>query len=82
MGDLPKLPNFGPTLADKLNRIGVIPIDKLADMGSVEAVMRIGQTDESACYNIRYAIEDAICGVRWHAIPKDERGHLKAEFNH
>ena len=81
MEDLSKLPNIGPTLAEKLNQVGVTTFADLAEMGSIEAVIRIGQKDKSACYNMLYAIEGAIQGVRWHGIPKDERAQLKAEFD-
>ena len=81
MEDLTKLPNIGPTLAEKLNQIGVTTFADLTGMGSVDAVIRIGQTDRSTCYNMLYALEGAIRGVRWHAIPKDERVQLKSEFD-
>ena len=82
MEDLTIIPNIGPTLADKLNRIGVTTFDELVEMGSVKAVMRIEPIDKSACYNMLYALEGAIRGLRWHAIPKDERAQLKMEFDH
>jgi len=81
MSDLTSLPNIGPTLAQKLNQIGVTSYDQLAELGSIEAVIRIGQTDPSACCNMLYALEGAILGVRWHLIPKDQRGTLKREFD-
>lgn len=81
MEDLTKLPNIGPTLAEKLNQIGIKTFDDLADLGSIEAVLRIGQVDMSACYNMLYALEGAIRGIRWHGIPKGERGQIKAAFN-
>ncbi len=81
MADLTKLPNIGPTLAEKLNQIGVTNFDDLVEMGSIEAVIRIGETDMSACYNMLYALEGAIRGVRWHGIPREERAKLKAEFD-
>jgi len=81
MEEFTKLPNIGPNLAEKLNQIGVTNFDELAEMGSIDAVIRIGQTDMSACYNMLYALEGAIRGIRWHAIPKDQRAQLKAEFD-
>ncbi len=77
MDDLTKLPNIGPVLAGKLADIGVSSREDLAAMGSVQAVLRIGHTDPSACYNMLYAIEGAIRGVRWHAMPKEDRARLK-----
>jgi DNA transformation protein len=79
--DLTKLPNIGPTLAERLNQIGITTFDQLADLGSIEAVLRIGQTDILTCYNMLYALEGAILGVRWHGIPKDEREQLKSAFD-
>ena len=79
--NLTNLPNIGPALAEKLNQIGVTTFDDLAEMGSIEAVIRIGETDMSACYNMLYALEGAIRGVRWHGIPREERAQLKAEFD-
>ncbi len=81
MTDFTKLPNIGPTLAVELNKIGIQSFDDLEKMGSVTAVTAIGQTDRSACYNMLYALEGAIRGIRWHAIPKEERAKLKAEFD-
>jgi DNA transformation protein len=80
VSDLTLLPNIGPVLADKLNRIGVTNFEELEATGSVEAVIRIGVTDEAACYNMLYALEGAICGVRWHALSKNEREKIKIEF--
>lgn len=81
MKDLTQLPNIGPTLARKLQGIGIQSLEELKEIGSVEAVLQIKVKDTSACYNMLYAIEGAIQGVRWHSIPKDERAQLKAEFD-
>lgn len=81
MEDLSQLQNIGGVLADKLNRIGVNSYDELVSTGSVEAVLRIGETDKSSCYNMLYAFEGAIRGIRWHAIPKEERVRVKGEFD-
>ncbi len=81
MDDLKSLPNIGPVLAKKLAEIGVTTYDDLAALGSVEAVLRLAHTDPSACYNMLYAIEGAIRGVRWHSIPKDERARVRARFD-
>jgi DNA transformation protein len=81
MDDISKLPNIGPVLAQKLAEIGITNHGDLAAVGSVEVVLRIGHTDPSACYNMLYAIEGAIRGVRWHAIPKEERAEVKDRFD-
>jgi DNA transformation protein len=81
LGDLTQLPNIGPTLARKLQAIGIQSLDELKEIGTIDAVLQIGVQDTSACYNMLYAIEGAIQGIRWHSIPKDARAQLKAEFD-
>ena len=80
MEDLTKLPNIGPVLAARLHEAGVYSWEDLAELGSVEAVLRVRSNDLSACYNTLYALEGAIRGIRWHAIPRDERQAIKTEF--
>jgi DNA transformation protein len=79
--DLTQLPNIGPVLAQRLAEIGITSREELAASGSVGAVLRMGHIDPSACYNMLYALEGAIRGVRWHAIPKEERAELKAQLD-
>ena len=81
MDELTELPSIGEVLAEKLDTIGVESREDLVTMGSVEAVLEIGETDQSACYNMLYALEGAIRGVRWHAIPEAERRSLKEEYD-
>lgn len=64
MEDLSHLPNIGEVLAEKLRGIGIASYDELASMGSIQAVLMIKEEDPSACYNMLYAIEGAIKGIR------------------
>ena len=80
---LTSLPNIGEVLAEKLAVAGVTDYDDLVSIGSVEAMLKIRDgLDPGACYNMLYAIEGAIRGIRWHNISKDERDRLKREFDH
>ena len=79
--DLTTLTNIGPTLANRLKQADIHTYDELAAIGSIEAVLRVKEANLDACYNMLYALEGAIQGVRWHAIPKAERAQLKAEFD-
>ena len=80
---LSNLPNIGDVLAEKLAVAGVTGYDDLVSLGSVETMLKIRDgLDPGACYNMLYAIEGAIRGVRWHHISKDERDLLKREFVH
>jgi DNA transformation protein len=79
--DLTNLPNIGPTLAEKLGKIGITSHQDLKQLGSIEAVLQIGERDMTTCYNMLYAIEGAIQGIRWHKILQDEKAQLKAGFD-
>ena len=79
--DLTTLPNIGPTLATRLEQADIHSYDDLAAIGSIEAVLRVKEANLDTCYSMLYAVEGAIQGVRWHAIPKAERAQLKAEFD-
>lgn len=79
--DLTTLPNIGPTLAARLEQTDIHTHDDLAAIGSIEAVLRVKEANLDTCYNMLYALEGAIQGVRWHAIPKEERAQLKVEFD-
>ena len=77
------LPNIGDVLAEKLAVAGITDYDDLVSLGSVEVALKIRDgVDPGACYNMLYAIEGAIRGMRWHNIPKEERSQLKKEFDH
>lgn len=78
---LTNLSNIGPVLANKLIEIGITDQAGLQATGSVEAVLQIAEQDLSTCYNMLFALEGAIRGVRWFGIPKEERDLLKQEFN-
>ena len=83
MESLTDLPNIGGTLAEKLVSAGVTNYDDLASLGSVKVALKIRDgVDPGACYNMLYAIEGAIRGIRWHTIPKEERNQLKREFDY
>jgi len=79
--DLISLPNIGKMLAERLDHADIHNYDDLATIGSIEAVLRVKEANLDACYNMLYALEGAIQGVRWHAIPKEERAQLKVEFD-
>ena len=76
------LPNIGAVVAGKLEAAGIGTPDELRAAGSVEALRRIREeTDEEGpCRSMLAALEGAIRGVRWHAIPKSERDELWREY--
>lgn len=75
---LTDLPNIGAVLAGKLEDAGIRTASDLTTLGSVEALLRIraGADADAPCANTLYALEGAVRGIRWHAIPRSERDAL------
>jgi DNA transformation protein len=79
---LQALPNIGAEVASRLRKAGVTTPEELRALGSVEAAVRLkaAQPNDPPCRSMLAGLEGAIRGVRWHAIPKDERDRLWKEF--
>ena len=80
--DLAKLPNIGATVAQLLCRVGITTPAKLRRVGAIRAAALIGplRPGGSSCRSLVCGLEGAIRGVRWHAIPKEERDALWHRF--
>ncbi len=78
--ELTSLPNIGAVVAEKLRAAGVMTPQQLKAQGSVEAALRLRalaqRPEDVPCASMLSGLEGAIRGVRWHAIPKDERDAL------
>jgi len=81
MPELTDYPNVGDKLASELQRAGIATYDRLVQLGAVEAALRITRGRPHTGYNLLYALEGAIRGIRWHAIAKADRAALKAEYD-
>ena len=79
---LQALPNIGAEVALRLREVGIRTPDGLRRLGSVEAASRLAaaRPDDLPCRSMLSGLEGAIRGVRWHAIPKDERDRLWEAF--
>ena len=79
---LTDLPNVGATTAERLNAAGITTPQELAEIGSIGAVLRIRAVEGTSgpCQSLLSGLEGAIRGIRWHAIPKDERRALWQEY--
>jgi DNA transformation protein len=80
MAELTDLPNLGRVAAAQLRRVGIVTPDELRRLGSVEAAVRLADAGIDVCASKLSALEGAIRGIRWHAIPAEERAALRAEF--
>ncbi|MCX6099436.1 MAG: TfoX/Sxy family DNA transformation protein [Candidatus Bipolaricaulota bacterium] len=79
---LESLPNVGAEVARRLREVGITSPGELRRLGSVEATARLANVrpEDAPCRSMLSGLEGAIRGVRWHAIPKEERERLWAEY--
>lgn len=77
MDSLQQMPNIGAVLADRLRRGGVEDAGELRRLGAGRAFEKIREDlPEDACTHTLLALEGAIRGTRWTAIPQTERDTL------
>lgn len=81
MSDLTTLPNIGEKLAHELERVGITSARQLVAVGSVAAAVRITRGRAHTGYNMLYALEGAVRGVRWHSLRKEDRNRVRAEYD-
>ena len=77
MGELSKLPNIGKKVEEQLVQAGIESIDKLKQMGSKSAWLKIQEIDESACIHRLLALEEAIQGVKKTMLSDEVKADLK-----
>jgi DNA transformation protein len=77
MKPLSSLPNIGKVLEQKLKEVGITSIEELKRTGAENALLRIREIDETACFNMLCALEGAIQGIRWHDLSKERKEELK-----
>lgn len=80
MGDLVGVVNLGKALIAELAAAAITERSELERLGSLKVARRIAVHGGSVCANKLYALEGAIRGVRWHAIPSSERAALWRVF--
>ncbi len=79
--DLTEMPNIGKIASKKLISVGIDTPEKLKELGSKEAFIRIRSIDNTACFSMLQGLEGAIQGVRWHDLPESTKKDLKIFFN-
>ena len=81
MSNLTNLSNIGKVLAEQLEAVGIHSYEELIDLGSIEALLKIKGKSGKGCYNMLYALEGAIQGIRWHNLSREDKDRLKAELD-
>ncbi len=77
MGELSKLPNIGKVVEAQLNEVGITTTERLKNLGSKKAWLKIKEIDDSACINRLCGLEGAVQGIRWHDLDNQTKQDLK-----
>ncbi len=76
------LKNIGPTIAKRLNEIGVYNLDDLQVLGPAQAYKKIKANYPnktiSVCYYL-YSFEGALLNMHWDDLPEDRKKELLDE---
>lgn len=80
MTELKELPNIGNVLSEQLRLEGIKDAEMLKKIGSKAAFLKIRAQDDGACLSKLCALEGAIQGLRWHALPQDVKQDLKTYY--
>jgi DNA transformation protein and related proteins len=75
--DLSNVINIGKDTEKKLKLVGIDSYEELKAVGSEQAFLRLQTIDPGACLSLLCALEGAVQGVRWHALPYERKEELK-----
>ena len=68
-----KLRNIGPKSAAWLRQVGLRSREDLAEVGAVDAFMRVKRAGFKPSLNLLYALEGALRDCHWQEVPEDRR---------
>ena len=74
-----KLRNIGPKSAAWLRQVGLRTRADLAEVGAVDAFMRVKRAGFKPSLNLLYALEGALRDCHWQDVPEERRTLLVAE---
>lgn len=78
MSELTSMMNIGKTMAAKLTSVGIDSPEKLIELGSEQAFLKLKQRYPHVCLVHLYALEGATQNVALSALSAPRRGELKA----
>jgi DNA transformation protein len=81
MSELTDLPNISDKVAEELHRVDINNSEQLITLGSVEAFCQITRNRPITGYNLLYALEGAIRGLRWHSLEREHLDRLRKEYD-
>lgn len=77
MTDLTTLPNIGKEMANKLKSVDIDSAEKLIEIGSEEAFLRLKMKYPQACLVHLYTLEGAIQRIEFNRLSEDTKARLK-----
>ncbi len=80
MAELITMKNIGRELAAKLNSVGINSAEKLIELGSKQAFLKLKIKHPNVCLVHLYTLEGAICGTEFNNLPDNKKKELK-EFS-
>lgn len=80
MSGLTSMKNIGAEMARKLEAVGVDTPEALRELGAKHAFFRLKEVYPQVCLVHLYALEGAVRGVEFNALPQDTKRDLK-EFS-
>lgn len=72
--------NIGKDTEAKLILVGIDSFEKLVNIGSEQAFIKLQTLDPGACINLLYALEGAILGVKANELPLERKQSLLQFF--
>lgn len=81
MAELTSLVNIGTEMARKLQAAGIGTAEQLREEGAMGAYLRLKALYPKVCLVHLYALEGAVRGVDFNALPGEVKGELK-QFVH
>lgn len=80
MSDLTSMMNIGKEMSNKLTSVGIDSSERLIELGSKEAFLKLKQSYPNVCLVHLYALEGAIQNTEFNSISEDKKKELK-EFS-
>ena len=80
MSELTSMMNIGKEMEKKLTTVGIVSSEKLIELGSKQAFMRLKETYPEVCLVHLYTLEGAIHNIEFNCLSEDKKKELK-EFS-
>lgn len=78
---LPGIYNVGKVLEVSLKKAGIDSFEKLCEIGTEKAFLKLYANNKNTSKSILFALEGAIQEIRWHNLDKKRKTQLTKFFN-